>query len=62
MTKRMGYKEALDWIMNNDDTDWLFDEESQAPSVTTCLVADIYQNGDTDKVKVDLLRRHRGNK
>lgn len=57
MANRMGYKEALEWIVRNDDTEWLLDEECGAPSVTACLVADIYQDGDTDKVVRDLKKR-----
>lgn len=58
---RMGYKEALDWLLNNDDTDWLDDEETGSPSVSACLVADIYQGGDTEKVTRDLKRKIENN-
>lgn len=53
---RMGYKEALDWIIQNDDTLWLLDEEPIA-SVTATLIADIFQSGNVDKVTADLLKR-----
>ena len=45
------YFEALAWIMANDDTCWLHEEEP-IPSVATCLVADIF------KVEVAEVTRH----
>lgn len=56
MAKRMGYKEALDWLLRNDDIDWL-DDRFGSTSVATCLVADIYKDGDADKVTRDLKKR-----
>lgn len=53
---RMGYKETLDWIIQNDDTEWLHDEEPIA-SVTATLVADIFQSGNVAKVTEDLIKR-----
>lgn len=53
---RMGYKESLDWIIQNDDTQWLLDEEPIA-SVTATLIADIFQSGNVAKVTADLLKR-----
>lgn len=55
--KRMGYKEALDWLLLNDDNEWLIDVEYGSPSVAACLVADIYQGGDTEKVTADLKKK-----
>lgn len=52
---RMGYKSALDWLLDNDDTEWL-DDDCGSPSVTLCLVADIF-NVDQDKAIADLRRR-----
>lgn len=42
MTRRCGtYRDAIDWIALNDDTDWLDDEEG-SESVTLALVADVF--------------------
>lgn len=38
---RMGYKASLEWLLDNDDTDWL-DDEYGVPSVALCLIADIF--------------------
>ena len=54
---RMGYKEAIEWLLNNDDMDWIRDEEYGSPSVAACLVADIYQAGSTEKVTADLKKK-----
>lgn len=35
------YQDAIDWIAQNDDTDWL-DDPNGSWSVTLCLVADIF--------------------
>ena len=41
--RRVGaYSSAIHWIAFNDDTEWL-DDENGSPSVTVCLVADIFQ-------------------
>lgn len=41
-TRRVGsYMSAIRWIADNDDTDWL-DDDSGSPSVTLCLVADVF--------------------
>jgi len=40
--RRVGsYSAAIQWIADNDDTQWL-DDEHGSPSVTLCLVADIF--------------------
>jgi len=40
--RRVGsYMSAIRWIADNDDTDWL-DDDSGSPSVTLCLVADVF--------------------
>lgn len=52
--KRAGYKEAIFWIVANDDTEWLKDEEL-VPSVTACLVQDLF-GVTTEKVIADLRR------
>lgn len=59
MTRRtaLPYRDALRWILDNDDTEWLDPEEGVASSssVTASLVADIYGRTD-DEVRADLLR------
>jgi hypothetical protein len=54
MAKRFGYRQSLQWIVYNDDIDWLF-EEDISPSVTIALVADQFGKDITDAVK-DLQR------
>lgn len=39
--RRASYNDAIEWIAYNDDTEWL-DCEYGSPSVTLCLVADIF--------------------
>ena len=39
--KRASYREAIFWIANNDDTDWL-DDQSPMLSVTASLVMDLF--------------------
>jgi len=53
---RASYKNAIGWIVLEDDTDWL-DEEGSSPSVTACLVADIFGKS-VDQVRKDLTREH----
>jgi hypothetical protein len=48
----LGYRDSLRWLLFNDDTEFL-DEDEGHFSVTTALVADIYGH-DTDKVVADL--------
>lgn len=54
MANKMGYKASLRWILKNDDTDFLHDEEP-IPNVTLLLVAD--QFGKTDEQALKDLRR-----
>lgn len=49
----MGYKAALRWLCDNDDMFWLDDTDFGSPSVTTTLVADIYEH-DIEKVVADV--------
>lgn len=50
--RAISYKAALQWIVANDDTEWL----PEGPiSVTATLVADIYGK-DEDVVRRDLVR------
>lgn len=48
------YREAIAWLLHNDDTEWIHDREP-IPSVTASLVADIYGR-DTGQVVADLRR------
>lgn len=52
---RMGYRECLDWLLNNDDTTFL-DDRYGSPSVTVCLVADIFRKKQ-DTVVADMRKR-----
>jgi hypothetical protein len=52
--KRASYREAVEWIARNDDTEWL-NEIPQYASVTACLVADLF-GVDEDRVFKDLRR------
>jgi hypothetical protein len=36
------YRDAIRWIAENDDTDWI-ENEHGIPSVTACLVADLFE-------------------
>jgi hypothetical protein len=47
MMRRVGsYRDAIMWIAQNDDTEWVEHLEDQedgwSPSVTLCLVADVF--------------------
>ncbi len=48
----MCYRDALEWLVNNDDTEWTGDEEP-CISVTAALVADIYDRTN-EEVTADL--------
>lgn len=50
----LGYRAALRWMLDNDDTEWLKDTDP-AISVTAAIVADIYDRTN-DEVIVDLRR------
>lgn len=41
---RLGYRAALQWLVDNDDCTWLDDCEP-SPAVTFCLLVDIYGVG-----------------
>lgn len=49
------FRQGIDWILNNDDTYWL-DENPEMPSVTACMLADIFGKTD-EQVLAHLLRR-----
>jgi hypothetical protein len=54
-TTRPSYRRALQWIVDNDDTDWLDgDQNDDTPlSVSASLVADLFGHSD-EKVERDL--------
>ncbi len=43
----IGYRSALNWIIDNDDCDWLAEP---IISVTACLVADIYNRTNEEVI------------
>ena len=50
------YHTAISWIAANDDTEWLpEDGEALNPSVTACLIADVFGR-DVSEVAADLRR------
>ena len=53
--KRGSYRDAISWIANNDDNQWIEDFEYGSISVTAALVADIW-DVEQDKVIRDLKR------
>ncbi|MEY4641109.1 MAG: hypothetical protein RLZZ227_1103 [Pseudomonadota bacterium] len=47
------YKQAIQWMVDNDDTEWV---DSEDPcSVTACLVADLFGKHDY-QVRQDLFK------
>lgn len=46
--KRPGYREAIRWMVDNDDTSWIDDEEPII-SVTAAMIADLF---DVDHKKI----------
>ncbi len=48
------YKEAIEWIAANDDTEFLDDGEAGHLSVTASLVVDLWGK-DYDQVRKDLV-------
>jgi hypothetical protein len=50
----MGYRAALRWLLANDDTTFLDDEEP-IPSVTASFAADMFGKSDAEVVR-DLFR------
>lgn len=60
MAKRASYREAVDWIAGNDDTEWMTDENGSL-SVTASLVADLWAK-TPEEIRHDLtlaLRREK---
>jgi hypothetical protein len=64
------YIDAIQWMADNDDTDWVEEYESGGPhggshpSVTACMIADLWDKTEqqvyTDLVKA-LQRNHKRN-
>jgi hypothetical protein len=52
--RRPGYREAIEWIAQNDDCHWTLDEEP-IMSVTASMVRDLYDVPDA-KVLADITR------
>lgn len=46
------YRDAIDWIAREDDTEWVVNNED-APSVTASLVADLFGRTD-EEVRKDI--------
>jgi hypothetical protein len=46
------YKDAIQWIADNDDTEWITDPNG-CESVTAALVADLFEK-DAVQVRADL--------
>lgn len=56
--RRPGYREAVLWIADNDDTEWAGfspDDACGSPSVTACLIADLF-GVDVERVRKDINR------
>ena len=56
--KRASYRAAIQWIVDNDDTEWAEYDKSTAmgtPSVTACLIADLF-GVDDERIRRDVLR------
>lgn len=54
MARAIPYKDAIQWMVDNDDTEWAKEGED-APSVTAVLIADIYGKTE-DEVRSDLVK------
>ena len=55
------YQDAIAWIVENDDTEWLKGEAGTAAgqaSVTACMVADLFGKTD-EQVRSDLIECNR---
>lgn len=54
----LGYRAAIRWMADNDDTEWVKEQTDPSPAVTAALVADIYDR-TTEEVLNDLRRELR---
>ncbi len=59
MTSSLGYRASLQWLLDNDDTQWL-DDENGSESVTLALVSDIFGKKD-GQATADLRRLRQRN-
>lgn len=55
--QKLGFKAAIDWLINNDDCYYLDDIDCNTLSVAASLVADLY--GYTDSEVLNALREAR---
>lgn len=54
--RRARYRDAIDWMALNGDTEWLRDNDDELiPSVTASLVADLFGR-TTEEMTADLRR------
>ena len=53
--KRPGYREAVEWLAANDDCYWLNEPYEPIPSVSTCLVRDLF-DVEESKLYADIRR------
>ena len=53
--KRASYREAIRWLADNDDNEWIEDDEDMSVSVTAALIADIF-DVPQERVRDDLRR------
>lgn len=63
--RRPSYRDALRWLVMNDDCNWLdypADDGMGSMSVSAALAADMFDVGD-DRIRADLIKafaKHRG--
>lgn len=55
--RMMGYREAIRWVVLNDDTEFL-DTEERVCSVTVVFLCDVYDR-TTEEVITDLLKERK---
>lgn len=60
--KRPSYRAGIDWLVDNDDTEWALDHSGDrdadamsSPAVTACLLADLF-GVDVERVRKDVRR------
>ena len=56
--KRASYREAIQWIAYNDDISGILDKDGPFATVTTCLIADIFDT-TTERVTKDVANAFR---
>lgn len=58
--KRPSYREAVAWLAGNDDCHWLAEPDNLIPSVSACLIRDLFDVEET-RLNTDILlalKRH----